>query len=396
MAWIESHQELARHPKAKKLARLLCICVPQAVGHLHFLWWWALDYAQDGSLAQYDVEDIAEAAGWEGDAQEFVDALVNCGPGDSVGFIEKHETGLLIHDWYDYAGRLIGQRQHAAEQKRRHRELYNNKALVLAIRDRDGDRCRYCGRTVNWRNRKSADGATYDFIDPNRPTTLENVVVACRACNAGKNQRTPEASGHTLLPPPSRHLQKSVDNNPHIQPSSTLTVPNHTVPNHTVPVIPPTPLSPLRDNRKKANDNDDNGLGDAIDFAGRNLSPTCFLRPVEIEKVREWSREGLHGECIKHAVTLAIENGKANFAYIDAICRRWIDSGAKTMKDVEVLEQDFKRQKQRQRQRSRSPTMAEAPAPVIQVLSEEEQERARAMQRDLAEKLSIERAVNAR
>jgi len=45
MAWIESNQELARHPKAKKAARMLGISVPAVVGHLHFLWWWCLEYA---------------------------------------------------------------------------------------------------------------------------------------------------------------------------------------------------------------------------------------------------------------------------------------------------------------------------------------------------------------
>lgn len=39
MAWIESNQQLARHPKVKKAARTLEISVPTVVGHLHFLWW---------------------------------------------------------------------------------------------------------------------------------------------------------------------------------------------------------------------------------------------------------------------------------------------------------------------------------------------------------------------
>ena len=53
MAWIESHQELANHPKTKRFKRALGISTPQAIGHLHLLWWWALDYAQDGSLAAF-------------------------------------------------------------------------------------------------------------------------------------------------------------------------------------------------------------------------------------------------------------------------------------------------------------------------------------------------------
>jgi len=111
VAWIESNQTLARHPKAIKAARKLGISVPTVVGHLHFLWWWCLEYANDGDLSRFDASDIAVAAGWEGDAEEFVTALVDCGPRDSVGFIEQTDTGLVIHDWMDYAGRLIEKRQ---------------------------------------------------------------------------------------------------------------------------------------------------------------------------------------------------------------------------------------------------------------------------------------------
>ena len=38
-------------------------------------------------------------------------ALVECGPGDSMGFLEQTDLGLAIHDWMDYAGRLIEKRK---------------------------------------------------------------------------------------------------------------------------------------------------------------------------------------------------------------------------------------------------------------------------------------------
>src|SRR5690606_35050042 len=113
MAWSESHQGLAKHPKTLKVARKLNIHTAQAIGHLHMFWWWALDYAQDGEISNCDPEDIAIAADWPGDASEFFDALV------SVGFIDRHEDGkATIHDWYDYAGKLIEKRAADAERKR--------------------------------------------------------------------------------------------------------------------------------------------------------------------------------------------------------------------------------------------------------------------------------------
>ncbi|MBQ7197418.1 MAG: hypothetical protein IJS40_08445 [Synergistaceae bacterium] len=111
MAWIEAHQELPRHPKTKRFARMLKISIPQAVGHLFMFWWWALDYAENGDLSRYDAYDLADAAQWEGDPEEFLNAMIECGPGDSYGFIEKNDSGLFVHDWEFYSGRLVEKRE---------------------------------------------------------------------------------------------------------------------------------------------------------------------------------------------------------------------------------------------------------------------------------------------
>lgn len=119
MAWLESHQSIRIHPKTRRAARALGVSIPLMVGHLHLLWHWALDYAQDGSLADYEPADIADAAMWEGDPDLFCEALLQCGPGKTAGFLERDETGALqIHDWWEYAGRLIAKRQADAERKR--------------------------------------------------------------------------------------------------------------------------------------------------------------------------------------------------------------------------------------------------------------------------------------
>lgn len=106
MAWIESNQEVGRHPKTKKLARRLGVSLPAAVGHLHYLWWWALDFAQKGNLSKYDNDDIADAMCWDGDSEQLVNALID------VGYIDCNEHGeLVLHDWYDYAGKLLEKRE---------------------------------------------------------------------------------------------------------------------------------------------------------------------------------------------------------------------------------------------------------------------------------------------
>jgi hypothetical protein len=109
VTWIESHASLARHPKTIRLAKTLDISVPCAIGHLHLLWWWSLEYAQEGDLSGFDPEEVAEAAGYDGDGEAFVAAL------QRARFVD--DDGQL-HDWQDYAGRLIERRQANTERMR--------------------------------------------------------------------------------------------------------------------------------------------------------------------------------------------------------------------------------------------------------------------------------------
>lgn len=116
MAWLESHQGLARHIKTKRLSRKLGISVPAVIGHLHLLWWWAMDNLPDGCLSLLEPEDIADEMMWPGDAQELIDALVE------VQFIDVIEGKLYIHDWHDYIGKLIDKRKTDADRKRKSRK----------------------------------------------------------------------------------------------------------------------------------------------------------------------------------------------------------------------------------------------------------------------------------
>lgn len=117
MSWIESHQSLARHPKVFRLARLLKISKAQALGHLHLLWWWTLDYSPTGELSAYTSYDLGLAADWTGDAVAFMEALV------STGWLDKDGDKVYVHDWYDYAGRLVQERERDRERKRKARAV---------------------------------------------------------------------------------------------------------------------------------------------------------------------------------------------------------------------------------------------------------------------------------
>lgn len=108
MAWIESHQELASHPKTLRLARLLGDSLPATIGRLHLLWWWSLSYAPNGDLSRFEDDELATPMLWEGDPAQLRQGLV------TAGFVN---TDGSLHDWHEYAGRLVNQRALTREQR---------------------------------------------------------------------------------------------------------------------------------------------------------------------------------------------------------------------------------------------------------------------------------------
>lgn len=109
MAWIELHQTVWAHHKTMSLGCLLDIRETYAAAHMIRLWTWALDNAADGNLSEMHDRIIARAADWEGDPAVFVAAI------SEAGYLNPDRT---LHDWADYAGRLIERRRQDAERKR--------------------------------------------------------------------------------------------------------------------------------------------------------------------------------------------------------------------------------------------------------------------------------------
>jgi hypothetical protein len=122
VAWIEAHQELANHPKTKKLAYKLSLNKPSTIGSLILLWWWAIDYAPDGDLSKFDSAIIADVMCYRGkNPDKLISALIES------GFINENMT---IHDWDQYGGKLILAREESRERakirKQNQRERYKN------------------------------------------------------------------------------------------------------------------------------------------------------------------------------------------------------------------------------------------------------------------------------
>lgn len=114
-----------------------------------------------------------------------------------VGLWHAVQRGWQVHQYEEYqrtSDEIRARQSWDAERQ----SLYRDKALLAAIRQRDGDSCRYCGQDVNWKDRRGPRGATYDHVIPRGGNTFENVVVACRRCNSSKGARTPEQAGVLL------------------------------------------------------------------------------------------------------------------------------------------------------------------------------------------------------
>lgn len=116
MAWIQVHQQLKDHRKLLAAADELEIEPAHMLGLLVSFWLWALDNAPSGSLEGISNRTIARSAQWNKSPDTFVEALKN------AGLLDEENTGeLTIHDWYEYAGKLIDQREAEKNRSRRRR-----------------------------------------------------------------------------------------------------------------------------------------------------------------------------------------------------------------------------------------------------------------------------------
>ena len=98
------------HRKRKKLERMLG---PGATGYLIDLWITVAQGNPKGILMDWDEDDIACSAGWEGDPAVFIDALTKC------GFIKNNGLGCFeIHDWEDHQGYVCKSKERSEQAKK--------------------------------------------------------------------------------------------------------------------------------------------------------------------------------------------------------------------------------------------------------------------------------------
>ncbi len=94
---------------------------------------------------------------------------------------------------------IIGGRKSETEYRRhldRHPNEQRRESIRQRVLERDHFSCRYCGA------QPESDRLVAEHVINGGPTTMENLVTACRGCNVRKGKRTYEEAGMTLLPEP--------------------------------------------------------------------------------------------------------------------------------------------------------------------------------------------------
>lgn len=130
MAWIEIHQTLPRHRKTLSTAGRLSVDRHTIIGHLLELWTWAIDNVpSDGFMGRISFQELAIAADWRGDEKSFVSALIES------GFIDENPDGLWLHDWYEYAGKLLEKREKEKERSKNRRSTVKKPKVDRRLSD---------------------------------------------------------------------------------------------------------------------------------------------------------------------------------------------------------------------------------------------------------------------
>lgn len=108
--WIRLQSAVFTHPKTRRVAKRTHLSPAAAAGHLACLWCWAQEFAPDGDLSRFDIEELEVGAGWEGEDGVLLAALI------ASGYIDETSCGLVIHDWQEHGGTLVARR--TAERER--------------------------------------------------------------------------------------------------------------------------------------------------------------------------------------------------------------------------------------------------------------------------------------
>lgn len=121
---------LPDHPKVHELAAELDISEVTALGHIVHLWCKTMALAESGVLGGWSAATISRHAGWTGDREIFVSAMLK------VRLIDREGDEYAIHDWKDQQGDIVAKRADWAEKKREQWKKFKEKRAAADNGDR--------------------------------------------------------------------------------------------------------------------------------------------------------------------------------------------------------------------------------------------------------------------
>lgn len=268
MAWIELHQQRQRHPKTLRLAALLKKDRRYACGLLDDLWTWGLDAAgEDGALYGLEESDIAVALDYPpAKGKTLVSALIES------GYLDERDGTYYLHDWADYSGGFVTQRNALRNANRERQRRYRERNNLQNDDGRNASVTRDTGVTVTQNN-----GATNTYTNTYTKTNTQ---------------------GDNI----------NINNHRH----------HH---RHNPPIIPP------------GGDDDDDGVDPLRVYLANNLLP---MSPGNHASLAELMDAGMTDELVRYAVDLANAQGIRTWAYVQSILNRWICEGVRTIGEAKA------------------------------------------------------------
>ncbi|GAA4358486.1 HNH endonuclease [Angustibacter luteus] len=194
MAWLKTDDSAATEPRVLALADGVELRRLAAWGFLSLVCSLAANHMTDDVLTEAQCRFVAPTT-W----QRQIDACVRAG---LVTKVPRQKAWKLVKP----SPLHMRSREEILNDRVRASDRRDDFLRAYVIR-RDGDACRWCGRSVNTSrfDTRSPRGREFDHLDITQPTTIATYVVSCRGCN--RRRAVPsEAATMTLLPAPLQPL----------------------------------------------------------------------------------------------------------------------------------------------------------------------------------------------
>ncbi|PFG27412.1 hypothetical protein [Corynebacterium renale] len=195
MAWLRVGDNIVTHPL---MSRLLEACeYDHALKNEAFGLFISMATVSAAHLTDYVVEPGLVGQFAPGHETRLLDVL------REAGLVKNHKDEATSRWLYALENdeEFVHMRSKAEVELDRDRQRdRRNPELSIPVRVRDGDQCRWCGKTLNFNDHKSARGGTIDSLNGHEESTVDTLVVSCRACNSARKDG--EGKNFVLRPVP--------------------------------------------------------------------------------------------------------------------------------------------------------------------------------------------------